>query len=154
MIFWLESNTLMEISVPLSDAVKTNKKCWLNALFCIRNDTCQSKPQHHSSSISNQLELKWGCVYEHLSISLTTGSQMGFCAAERVNKLFSVQTEFKMFPRKECTAWKQAISSNKKKSLSQKKGAFSCDARHVQMGRITVWLMTAWIDMEYQAELN
>lgn len=43
--------------------------------------------KNKASSISNQLELKrGGCVYESLSISHTTGSQLGFCTAERVNK--------------------------------------------------------------------
>lgn len=65
----------------------------------------------------------------------TTGSQMGFCTAERVNKLifFSVQTELKRFLEMSIQHGNKLLFSNKKKTLSQKKGAFSCDLRHLQM---------------------
>lgn len=46
---------------------------------------------------------------------------MGFCAAERVNKLLSSQFRVNLnVPRNECTAWKQALTSNKKISFTKK----------------------------------
>lgn len=120
--------------------------------------TLRAKKVHKASSISSQLQLKWGCYYEHQSIFHRPGSQMGFCTAERVNKLFSSQFRQNLnVPRSEYTAWKQPLSRNKKKSLSEKKGAFSCDLRHVQMGfwkKNGARLMMEWINMKYQAELK
>lgn len=65
----------------------------------------------------------------------TTGSQMGFCTAERVNKLlfFSVQTELKRFLEMSIQHGNKLLFSNKKKTFTKKKGAFSCDLRHLQM---------------------
>lgn len=47
----------------------------------------------------------------------TTGSQMGFCTAERVNKLlfFSVQTELKRFLEMSIQHGNKLLFSNKKK---------------------------------------
>lgn len=65
----------------------------------------------------------------------TTGSQMGFCTAERVNKLlfFSVQTELKRFLEMSIQHGNKLLFSNKKNLFHKKKGAFSCDLRHLQM---------------------
>lgn len=100
------------------------------------------KKVHEASSISDRLELKRGCVRERLSVSHTTGSQMGFCAAERVNKLFlfSVQTELKLSQKlqhgNELYLVTTTINKPKKKiSFTKKKGAFSRDLRRVQMGK-------------------
>lgn len=78
--------------------------------FCSETNV-RLKPQHHllcntlhhdvhrASSISNRVHRKWGCHYEHLSISNTTGSQIGIlrCRKSKQTFLFSVQTEFKSF---------------------------------------------------------
>lgn len=39
-------------------------------------------------------------------------------------------------------------NNNNKKSLSQRKGAFSCDLRHLQMEEFAVRLMMVRVDME------
>lgn len=40
------------------------------------------------------------------------------------------------------------LVTKEKKSLSQRKGAFSCDLRHLQMEEFAVGLMMARVDME------
>lgn len=57
----------------------------------------------------------------------TTGSQMGFCTAERVNKLlfFSVQTELKRFLEMSIQHGNKLLFSNKKKKLFHKKKVHS-----------------------------
>lgn len=114
------------------------------------------KKVHEASSISDRLELKRGCVRERLSVSHTTGSQMGFCAAERVNKLFlfSVQTELKLSQKLQRGNELYLITTTinkpkKKKSLSQKKKrCIQPWFKTCTNGKgIAVGLMTARIDM-------
>lgn len=162
--FWLESYTSIWISIPQSDDVKQTKKtpkllikCFVSykewhvpikknhntSISSATRYTESRKKVHEASSISDRLELKRGCVRERLSVSHTTGSQMGFCAAERVNKLFlfSVQTELKLSQKlqhgNKLYLITTTINKPKKKKISftKKKGAFSRDLRRVQMGK-------------------
>lgn len=120
------------------------------------------KKVHEASSISDRLELKRGCVRERLSVSHTTGSQMGFCAAERVNKLFlfSVQTELKLSQKlqhgNELYLVTTTINKPKKKKISfTKKRCIQPWFKTCTNGKgIAVGLMTARIDMAELKSVN
>lgn len=79
------------------------------------------------------------------------------CRKSKQTFLFSLQTELKRFPGTSVQHGNELLfnnthTHNKKISFTEKKGAFSCDLRHLQNGRVAVRLTMARIDMENQAE--
>lgn len=107
------------------------------------------KSQHHLFGDSTSNKSASSNSNENSYSSHTTGSQNGILRCRKSKQNFipklGVQHENKLL-----------FSNIKKKKISftQKKGAFSCNLRRGPSGGVAVRLLTARIDMEYQAELK
>lgn len=157
------SNTRIWIFQFLSDAKKQTQEMLISFFVLYKEwhapveTTTPSFRQHTSPGAkksTKHLQLVINFIWKEvvfMSISPyhTTGSQMGFCTAERVNKLlfFSVQTELKRFLEMSIQHGNKLLFSNKKNLFHKKKGAFSCDLRHLQMEELPLgwrWCGSIW----------
>lgn len=141
---------LILIRICLSDAIN-QQKCWLNALFHIRNDTCQSKAQNTISAATPASETS---KKVHKASPISNQPQLN----ELVSTRFSVFSLNRINPprKKKRTATNSLLTEKwkkkKKKKISfTKKGAISCDLRRVKAGCSTA---ESWVDAEPKRELK